>query len=514
MAVADVPARDILLGRLFGSMKSPIANLARVLDQIAEKGGAGACAPAAKEEEAQEAAPAVENTAPTQKPSVNVLQMSDLEKVKSGNYGGLSPDGVVNALTGIKSMVHDNPNACEYYDISQDTQKSLNKLVLTGLVATIAIEIVHGRTEFAYRMRGAQLEAIKEIAPQLGITLDEKLLPAAVPAESTVEVHSSAIKVSAETKKKIKSQDKSISAKAPLDPTKIETEDQLKDALVTILANGVIAKYYDRITKACNFYSAYLKCKAQKSENKEEELKKINTMSVGDLAQAIADFLGNCPFALEGMSRIMRNTVQETKSPISAFILFNHTTKNDTTGEFEDPHTVAEITKVMVIWSAKSCIADKENDIKLYEKNIKALGVDKKKNVAGIKAEEARIKKAKDDIAYCNNIINYVINPSYDIVDKITTPAFDDDKDPDYALIRRIFRNVVKFYYKDVDTAKMDKECLLKNVQQRAGIIINLFRDPLAQNIAYSESNITDLIPAKEDAEKKEEKADEKPAKK
>ena len=35
-ALADVPSRDVLLGRLFGSMQSPIANLARVLNQIAE----------------------------------------------------------------------------------------------------------------------------------------------------------------------------------------------------------------------------------------------------------------------------------------------------------------------------------------------------------------------------------------------------------------------------------------------------------------------------------------------
>lgn len=35
--VALVPSRDILLGRLLGSMQSPIANMARVLKQIAEK---------------------------------------------------------------------------------------------------------------------------------------------------------------------------------------------------------------------------------------------------------------------------------------------------------------------------------------------------------------------------------------------------------------------------------------------------------------------------------------------
>ncbi len=38
-ASATIPSRDVVLGRLFGSMQSPIANLARVLNQIAEKQG-------------------------------------------------------------------------------------------------------------------------------------------------------------------------------------------------------------------------------------------------------------------------------------------------------------------------------------------------------------------------------------------------------------------------------------------------------------------------------------------
>ena len=51
-AVAEVPSRDILLGRLFGSMQSPVANFARVIKQIAEKDGEAA--------PAEEAAPAAE----------------------------------------------------------------------------------------------------------------------------------------------------------------------------------------------------------------------------------------------------------------------------------------------------------------------------------------------------------------------------------------------------------------------------------------------------------------------
>lgn len=45
-ALAEIPSREVLLGRLFGSMQSPIANLARVLNQIAEAQGGGEAAEA------------------------------------------------------------------------------------------------------------------------------------------------------------------------------------------------------------------------------------------------------------------------------------------------------------------------------------------------------------------------------------------------------------------------------------------------------------------------------------
>ncbi len=54
--MANIPSREALLGRLFGSMQSPIANFARVVKQIAEKDGAPAeaAAPAAEEAPAAE----------------------------------------------------------------------------------------------------------------------------------------------------------------------------------------------------------------------------------------------------------------------------------------------------------------------------------------------------------------------------------------------------------------------------------------------------------------------------
>ena len=52
--IANIPSREQLLSKFLGSIQSPITNFARVLNQIAEKGGADAC---------EAAAPAVEEAA-------------------------------------------------------------------------------------------------------------------------------------------------------------------------------------------------------------------------------------------------------------------------------------------------------------------------------------------------------------------------------------------------------------------------------------------------------------------
>lgn len=55
-AIAAVPSREELLSKLLGSIQSPIANFARVINQIAEQGGAAAT----EEAPAEEAAPIAE----------------------------------------------------------------------------------------------------------------------------------------------------------------------------------------------------------------------------------------------------------------------------------------------------------------------------------------------------------------------------------------------------------------------------------------------------------------------
>lgn len=74
--VAKIPSREELLSKLLGSIQSPIANFARVMNQLAEKGGASECEAPVKEEAAApaeekaeapaEEAPVAEEAAPAQ----------------------------------------------------------------------------------------------------------------------------------------------------------------------------------------------------------------------------------------------------------------------------------------------------------------------------------------------------------------------------------------------------------------------------------------------------------------
>ena len=60
--ISKIPSREELLSKLLGSIQSPITNFARVMNQLAEKGGASECAAEAApaEETPAEAAPAEE----------------------------------------------------------------------------------------------------------------------------------------------------------------------------------------------------------------------------------------------------------------------------------------------------------------------------------------------------------------------------------------------------------------------------------------------------------------------
>ncbi len=71
-SIADIPGREELLAKLLGSMQSPIANFARVMQQLADKGGAGDAVAEAPAEEAPAAEEAAEAPAAEEAPAEEV----------------------------------------------------------------------------------------------------------------------------------------------------------------------------------------------------------------------------------------------------------------------------------------------------------------------------------------------------------------------------------------------------------------------------------------------------------
>lgn len=69
-AISEIPSREELLSKLLGSIQSPIANFARCMNQLAEKGGAAGCpAPAAEAEASTEEAVPVEEAPVAETPA-------------------------------------------------------------------------------------------------------------------------------------------------------------------------------------------------------------------------------------------------------------------------------------------------------------------------------------------------------------------------------------------------------------------------------------------------------------
>ena len=158
---------------------------------------------------------------------------------------------------------------------------------------------------------------------------------------------------------------------------------------------------------------------------------------------------------------------------------------------------MADVVRTILIWSCKSNIAEFTKLLENQEKTVK------NEKGAAKTATEAAIRYNKTQIEEMNRIIDEVTNPTFDGVDTLIEDYKSDEKSEKYAMAHRIVDDVMKTYYPDVDRTKVDEETMLKNAQQRAGIIVNMFRDKLSQSINYSESNLVEMAEKEAEEEPK-----------
>lgn len=439
------------------------------------------------------AAPTVETPAteevktPT---TVGVLDMTKfMENVTSATSEGLDPNRRVDLLRMMHETFRTDPNAAQRYKMSQDVVDQINGITAIGQIAALACEVTFAKNPFAIKMNVAQLAAITEVGNAVGVTLDVKALPAP-DADGNVTVESSQIKVSQEKQEQIKAEQKIEDNIPELDPTKVEDEEGVRNAIMYLLVHRLNG--WEKIHDSINFYRAWLNIQAAKSEEKDAELAKIKAYSDLDILNMIKELVGKCPYVLNGMGHAMFVITASAKSPIQAFCMFRNTTKNKKTGAHAiDDNTVAAYVKSLVTWSAETSIKDAEATIEGYKKDIDLLTEkDAKANEKAIADLKEKIVAATSKIAHYNETIGYV----HDAPENIPTEFLANYKAKDLPT-NRIYKAVVDSYYDDVNLSEMKPESVYHNIEQRVGIITNLFRNPSAGLPQYAEGNITSLEP-------------------
>lgn len=433
------------------------------------------------------AAPTAEKSAEgTVTTSIEVIDANKLNKqLNSKSDTGLDANHQVDLLNGLKAFFHDDPNAKARF--GETVVEKIDGITAIGFVTVLVNEIVSAKTPFAIKMNSAQLGAITEVAPMLGIQIDVKLLPA--PSEDgTVQVLSNAVTVSKETEKKVKKEKTIVDEKPTTDPSKITNDEQFKKSLIFILGDtSASTRPYDRMLRATEFFRSVRLLEASKLTNADEskaKLKEIKAKSVSDLLEDMRLLIGECPFSTVGLAHYVYNQAVETKNPISPFIILYRSSRNKTTNVGLEDSTVAAIVKVLVNWNVDERLKEYKT---VYER--------KKKTTKDEKTLNNLLEPIQKNIDYCKSVKECISHPNFDAVESL----IDDFKGEDVKKKNKaafIIRNIIDLWMPDVKFDELEsnekKDEILENVKKRAGVIVNAFLDPLEQNIAYKEfSNVS-----------------------
>lgn len=443
------------------------------------------------------------------KTNISVIQAGDLEKLGQSytKNGGLDPNRRIDMLTNLRIMFHDDPTIAKYLGIADDTLLKINGAVALGNLAALMDEIQYGPSGWAAKMRVSQLEELKAVAPLLGVEIDMKALPAPN-KDGEVEVSQKTLKISDTTKKKMKeakSLNDSVESKPYLnDHTKIETDEQLHEALGFQLVNREVARPVDRLITAAQFLRAYREARAENADDPQAELAKIHECTIADFLQDISTMVPPT-FVFEGFGKYLCGMAANSKNIVPAFNMLKRASYNKNTKKYVlTDEEIAAITRMLIVWNSSAQIAEISNSIKNYNRTLAELNKKPEANAKGIESAKSSIEKETNKIHYFQSVISLASEPDYELADNFIAAY----KNSDNALHNQavsVYDSVMKTYYDGVDIPELEIDTALLNVQQRIGIILNLFNSPLGRREEFSEENLIEVGVAKEEPEQKEE---------
>lgn len=438
--------------------------------------------------------PAVEAPVVDKKPTAEaaVETPATVQMPNTGMPSGLSQDAKVAYMTGLQHrkdemLKNGGENANHYVALTLMEDATILDIAVTeAVVRKNPMGLIFSTNEKNWNM-------LEMLAKDMGVTIPEfKNLPKptkeqlaaagleAAPGQIVLALEEKHI--SAETKKKVqreaKLNEEAQSGKKEYlkDHTKIETDEQLKEALEFQLSTGSSTNPITRLVTTTQFYRAYLEARAEKADDPKAELAKIHELTLANLLQDITTMV-KPTFVLEGFGKRLGTLVQDANSVVPAFCNFKNCVLNKKTGKYEyDDETIASLTRVVIAWyaSAKSAIAGE---------NLKVLKKDAKANAKAIAAEEKKID-------LYNRMLALVTDPSFDLADGFIA-AYNNVDDPNHMYAVKVYKDVVYTYgYDQMEITELEHDSLLLNVQQHIGIILNMFNSEAGKQEEYNESNL------------------------
>ena len=350
----------------------------------------------------------------------------------------------------------------------------------------------------------ANYKSLQVLANEMGVTLpDYKSLPkptkeqlTAVGLEAATGQVVLAIEdknVSKETKEKKKKEqkiiDESVKKDYMKDHTKIETDEQLKEAIGFQLVNPAITNPIERLVTTAQFYRSYLEARSDKAEDQKAELDRIHALSLADLLQEIITMVPPT-FIATGFGNLLGRRAHDANSIIPAFCMFKNCVIDRKTGKAKySDEEIAAFVRVLIAWYISSKTAEMGEAIKAKEENIKVLKKDEKANAKGIETENKKIAGLKKSIEHFNGMLTLISDPSFDIVDDFIA-AYKNSDNANHMYAVEIAKSILDTYYRGADIPELEFDSALLNIQQRAGIILNLFTTEIVKRDEYSESNL------------------------
>ena len=432
-------------------------------------------------------------------------KVEDAQVINTTAKKGLSQEGKVNYLTELRMR---NQELMEEENPPMDIINGFNMIRDAVIIDIACGEIACGTSATGYILiaNEANYKTLQLAAIYRGVKMPEfKALPRPTKAQleaagiaelgETRALPMKDIKPSKEAidkkKEENKLNDDANSGKKEYlnDPTKIATDDQLKEALQFQLSNTKIVSPLDRLIQSANFLRAYRDVIAEKSDNPEVEHAKNKELTIADLLQDISTMVPPS-FTAEGFGRLLCKTIDDSKSVIPAFEMLKRCSRKRNSTEFKySDEEVAAMVRVLVVWKASAAIADAGREIKrLTEK-------DAKKNADAIAVANETIKKEQALMAF-------VTNPTYDLADNFIA-AYNNKEHELHNSALAVFKSITETYYKGVTVPELEFETMLLNVQQHVGIDLNLFNEAMLKRDEFDEKNLVEFAP--EEPEKKEE---------